>query len=424
MNTTANPHIEPFWQRLPAISRYPAHASALTTIAVLAVCHLIVYIPLGFLLDLLVWVALYKYAFECLRASADGRLEPPELAVSVDDELGWSQIWLQVAFGLLNVLGFVIFGPVGGSIVAIALAFALPGAIMSLAMDESLPRALNPMTWIAILARIGWPYLAVAALYFVFNVSQRYAQALVVPFLPPIVALIVFYFITHYVVIATFHLMGYLIYQYHDEVGYAPNVAPPPLRRASDDPDQGLLDESAELVREGQPETAADLLGEQIRARGGSDAMHTQYRKLLALTGRRDEQLRHGRERISVLLVQDKDRRAVDVARECLDLDPAFQLAQADEITRVAAKAAEARSTEVALKLVSGFHKRYPKHRDIPQNYLLAAKLFAERMGRDAEAEQLLEHLSRAYPDHPLAAEVAAYRQFLVKLAPAPKPAG
>src|SRR5262249_42099092 len=51
--------IVPFWDRLREISLYPAHSAALTTIGVLAVCHLVVsYLPLGSVLDLFVWVAL------------------------------------------------------------------------------------------------------------------------------------------------------------------------------------------------------------------------------------------------------------------------------------------------------------------------------------------------------------------------------
>jgi len=421
--TARHEEIVPFWNRLREISLYPAHTGAMTTIIVLALCHLLDFLPLGilgWLIDLLIWVALYKYAFECLRATANGRLEPPEIAVSVDDSLGWSQIWLQVAFFVFNLFAFILLGPVGGAIVAIFLALALPGAIMSLAMDENLGLALNPATWIAVMTRLGWPYMAVAGLYFLFGVSQRYAQAMVVPFLPTFLSVIVFHFITNYVVVATFHLMGYLIYQYHDEIGYEPAVAETALRRAADDPDQRFLDEAAERVRDGKPEAACDLISTQLRGRGGSEAMHSQYRKLLALLGRRDEQLRHGREWITILLAQDKDRRAVDVTRECLELDPAFELAEPDEVTRVARKAVDVGATQVALKLVSASYKRHPKHADVPQNCLLAAKLLAERMGKEDTARKLLDQVLQAFPQHPLKDEVAAYRKFLDKLATTP----
>lgn len=408
--------IVPFWNRLREISLYPTHSAALSTVVVLALCHLVDFLPLGvigWLFQLLIWVALYKYAFECLRASADGRLEPPEVAVSVEDSLGWSQIWLQFAFFAFNMLGFILLGPVGGTFVAILLALALPGAIMSLAMDQNLGHALNPATWIAIVARIGWPYVAVAALYFVFGVSQRYAQALVVPILPPVISTIAFYLITNYVVVATFHLMGYLIWQYQDEVGYEPSAAAMPLASRARDPDQDLLDEAAQHVRDGAPEAAAELLGGQLRARGGSDAVHVQYRKVLGVLGHRDELLRHGREWIAVLLAQDKERRAVDVVRDCQEMDPAFEPTDPDDVARIARKAVDGGQSQVALKLVSSWYKSHPRHRDVPANCLLAAKLLAERMGKEDTARALLDRVLQAFPQHALAGEIGAYRRFL-----------
>jgi hypothetical protein len=422
MDSVRAEEIVPFWNRLREISLYPAHPAALTTIGVLALCHLVTDLPLGFALDILVWVALYKYAFECLRATANGRMEPPEIAIAVEDSLGWDQIKLQFVFLIINVAALLWLGPIVAGIVSIVLAFALPGAIMSLAMDENLLLALNPMTWVAVASRLGWPYVAVAALYFVFNVSKRYAQALVVPILPPVLSEIVFYFMTNYVVVATFHLMGYLIYQYHDVVGYEPAPPQQPLSRTKADPDQTLLDEAAELVRDGKPEAAADVLGHAIKGRGGSETMHAQYRKLLALLGRRDEQLKHGREWIDVLLAQDKDKRAVDVARDCLEVDPAFELSSPDDVTRVAQKAVDVGSTQVGLKLVSTSIKTHPKHRDVPRNALLAAKVLAERMGKEDVAKKLLDQVAERFPNDALLPDIAAYRAFLDTIG-APKPA-
>jgi len=417
--------IVPFWNRLREISLYPMHSDALLTIFVLAACHLVVFLPFGRFLDLIVWVAMYKYAFECLRASANGRLTPPEGSVNVEDSTGWNQIWLQVVFIAAAAFGFIAFGITGGTVVLLLLGLCWPAAVMSLAMDENLLHALNPATWIAIVGRFGWPYVAVVLLYFVFFASQIYAQALAQRILPGFVAIMVVSAISHYVIVATFHLMGYLIYQYHDEVGYEPVQAPAPLRRTPADPDQETLDEAAQLVRDGRPDDARERIAQQLRVRGGTEALHAQYRKLLALGEQRDEQLRHGREWITVLLSQDKDRRAVDIARECLELDPAFQPASPDEVGRIAQKAVDAGVTQVALKLLSGFHKRYPKHPDIPRNYLLAAKLLAERMGKDAQARALLDQLAASYPQHPLAGEIAGYHAFLDRLAaPAKPPAG
>jgi hypothetical protein len=173
-------------------------------------------------------------------------------------------------------------------------------------------------------------------------------------------------------------------------------------------------------VRDGEPEAAADVLRAEIRGRGGSEGVHAQYRKILGVLGRRDEQLAHDREWIGVLLAQDKDRRAVDVARECLDLEPAFELANPDDVARVAQKAVDLGATQVALKLLSAFIKSHPRHRDVPRNALLAARVLAERMGKDDIAKKLLDQVTERFPNDALAPEIRVYRTFLDKLATKP----
>ncbi|HEY8010180.1 MAG TPA: hypothetical protein VIE67_04215 [Rudaea sp.] len=400
--------IVPFWNRLREISLYPLRGEALMTIGLLALCRLFTLVPvLGWLIGIAIWVGVYKYGFEVLRASANGRLDPPPGSINVDEGLGWSAIYLQAGFVLFNIGGYLLFGALGGSVIAIVLALGFPGAIMSLAMDESVLHALNPATWLQVMARLSRPYFVAVALCLLINASMANAQALLLPFLPFFIAVVVFYFLAHYALIATFHLMGYLIYQYHDELGYSVEQQERPQPIASD-PDQALLDQSAALVRDGKPGDASDLLREHLRTSGGSDAVHTQYRKLLRLAQNKDELLRHGRDYLSVLLAQDKDKRAVDIAQECVDLDPAFAPAQAGQITRVAHKAAQLGQTRTAIRLLSGFHRRYPKSPDIPQNYLLAAKLLHERMGEDAQAHALLAQLQTLYPQHPLSPEIEA----------------
>jgi tetratricopeptide (TPR) repeat protein len=416
--------IVPFWNRLGEIASYPAHPKALTTIVALSVSEFVVgYLPLGFigfLLSLVIWVALYKYAFQCLRDSANGLLEPPEIALNVSDELGRKQILLQLAFILVALVLFYIGGAGARLIGLLVLGFFYPAATMTLAMDENLPNALNPGQWIAILMRFGRPYLAAATLCFVVFLSQGYAQTFVALILPGFLAKLAAIFISDYAIVATFHLMGYLIYQYHDEVGYEPTTHSEPMRRIASTPDQPLLDEASVLARDGKPEAAADLLREEIQSRGGSDAMHTHYRKLLGALGRRDEQLRHGQEWIAALIAQDNERRAVDVARECLDLDPAFQPANPDDVSRIARKAVDLGMTQIALKLLSTYLKANPRHRDVPGNALLAAKMLAERMGKDDVARKLLDQIAERFPNDALAGDIAAYRAFLAKLAVKP----
>ncbi|HEX7770691.1 MAG TPA: hypothetical protein VF422_11755 [Dokdonella sp.] len=406
-------------QRLREAARFTLQPMALLVLGVLAFAHLVAWLPLGFLVELLVWIALYKYAFECLRLAAHGQLRAPRPALHPDDSLGWAHIWLQVVFFAVNLIGFLAAGAVVGTLVALVLALALPAAVMTLAVEENLPRALDPRAWFELVNRIGQPYFVAAGLQFLFNLGAFQAQALALPWLPPAVVLVVFMLMVHAVVLANFHLMGRLLNEFHDELGFEPEAHVMPESRAGADRDQRLLDQASTLARGGQADAACELLGRRLRGPDASEAVHAQYHKLLGQLGRRDERLRHGREWIGILLGQGNDKRVVEVARDCLELDPAFEPTQPDDIARVAEKAVDAGATQVALKLVSMFHRRHPKHRDVPRNSLLAAKLLAERMGKDATARVLLDQVMREFPDHPMMAEIGAYRRHLGQVAAA-----
>ncbi len=424
--TTAPREIVPFWNRLREVTLYPAHASSMATIVLLALAKLVVFIPMGLIaviLSLMVTVAMYKYAFECLRATANGYPSPPEIGMSVDSSLGWKQVRLIVIFVVVAGIGLALLGPKLGTVLLIFLGASLPGATMTLAMEESLLSALNPAKWFEIFARIGWPYLAVVLLCLVISMSQGYGAALAARFLPLGFAVVAVALISNYGLVVMFHLMGYLIYQYHDEIGFEPDAPQVAKLMAKPDPDQEILDEAMAMVRDGKPEDATNLLRIRLRSAGGTPAVHAQYRKLLNLSGDKTELIHHGREYLSILLAQEKDRPALDLLRECQAIDPAFAPAESEQVTRLAQKAAKWGQPQVALRLLSGFHKRFPKSKDIAQNYLLAATLFHERMNQDEQACTLLRFLKATYPSDPLMPEIDTKLTEIQRMMSAAKPA-
>lgn len=404
MATTAAtmPAIVPFWRRLREMVLYPSGMAAMVPIVLLGIGHILVFIPLGIIIVLLLTVAMYHYAFDCLRATADGRLEPPDSGLSDGGGLGWRLVGLIfIMFGLALICGLLL-GPALGSLALLVLGLALPGATITLAMEQRLSAALNPLNWLSIVTRIGWAYLAAVGLCLVVFFSQGYAAALAGSVLPMFLAVIFAGIVSNYALVIAFHLLGYLVYQYHEELGFEPQRPRVLQALKRPDPDQDMLDESAALVRDGQPEAAARHLEAHLRGRGGTAAVHTQYRKLLRLNGENDALLRHGHEYLSILLGQEKARAAVDLLHECQAIDPTFAPARADEVTQLARLAADAGHAEVVLKLLSGFHKRFPRSADIAPNYLLVATLMHERLGQDDKARRLLLMLRTQYPDSPV----------------------
>ena len=407
--------IVPFWHRLPAITTYPMRGAALYALLGLTALSLLTLLPFTWLIRILLTIGTYTYAVSILRDTANGYLDPPEINADGDGS-GRMQIVLQFVFTLLMIGGFALFGLVPGAIIALVLAFAMPGATISLALDENFWHALNPATWFAIAARLGGAYLALVALCGVIIVSQFNASALMLMFLPAVVANVAVAFVSTYAVFATFHLMGYVIYQYHEDLGFEIQRRTV-LHDHKADPDQGLLDEVAQMVLAGDTAGAEARLAQHLRTRGGTAAVHAQYRKLLRLSGDVAGSTRHGNEYLAILMAQDKEKDAYDLVRDCIAIDPSYKPAYPDAIKHMARRAADQGQVKLAVQLLAGFHERHPGHYDIADNALTAAKLLAEKVGDDGTALMLVEDVLPLVANDPMRHELEAYLQFLEKLA-------
>lgn len=422
---TPTAEITPFWQRLGEIALYPSRPASLITLIVLSLVKGLTLLPstvAALLIGLIVLAALYKYCFEVLRASANGRLEPPEGGLELRESLGWGAIGMQLVLVLICFGSFAIGGIVLGILVTGMVVLALPGVWMSYAMDGSFSHALNPSTWIEIMTRIPTGYFSAYALMILIAFCELNAKGLVSGSVPGIIGVPLLFFVSGYALIACFHLMGYVIYQYQDMLGYEPEEVATLKRPA--DLDQEILNDAAILVDEGEATMAIDMLRGHIAERGGSEGVHQQYRKLLRLANDHTTLTRHGYDYLAILMAQDKDKAAVELARECFELDPTFAPQEAEWVSRLAAKAAQLGHTPLALRLLQGFAKRFPKSPDIPANYVLAAKLLSERMGKDAEARALLVQIKAAFPRHELTPQIDAMLAMLDKVGtqPAPSP--
>lgn len=411
--------LRPFHERWSQILRYPLQLGALSTIVALAIAHLVQHLPLGFILDLLVWAAFFKYAFEVLRWSANGRAEAPEISLTVSDWVGRYAMMLMVLAEVIIILLGFFFGYVAALVVGLLLMFAMPAMMTILALDESPLRALNPVAWLMITERIGRSYFVLVAFFCAAVIVQSVIAAFMTMLLPGLLVTPVVFFVVNYLMIVNFHLIGSVIHQHADALGYSGHVE---LHTLAPDagPEERILDSARRRAAEGDTRGAATLLREELAAHPRSLPLHDEYRHWLRESDDKAELAAHGRVVIPVMLAQNQDRRAIEVARECQVLDPAFALDDPADITRLAHAAAEAGQTQLALALLAGFHKRFRAHADIARNYLLAAKLWAERMNKHMQARAMLQQIKLTMPNDPAIPQVDAYLAYLDKVAATP----
>jgi hypothetical protein len=410
--------ITPFWHRLRAISLYPLQQGALWSLIALTLGRGIAWIlPFSWLLNAILSAGVYTFAVAILRRTASGRMDPPEVTLDGESS-GWSQLWLQLAFWALLMVSILVSAAfeslVPVVVTAIVLALSLPAATLSLAMDDNFGHALNPATWWAIASRLGWPYLAMAGLAGVILFSQANAQEMLLWALPEPLAVIAGYFVATYAVYMYFHLLGYVIYQYHEELGHEVETPAIALRNPNADPDQDVLDEAAERVLAGDSLGAETLLARRLQARGGTAAVHNQYRKLLRVRGDTATLLQHGREYLNVLMAQGQEKLALDLAKDCLAIDEDWAPLQAEHVQPLARRAAELGQAKVAVQLTEAFAEYHPGHGDVAANALVAAKMLAEKLGDERRALVVLRTARASLGPH---AEVDAYLQLLEKLA-------
>jgi hypothetical protein len=416
----------PFHERWPQALAYPTQAAALSTVVAIAVAHVVVrLIPgfVGWIFDLIVWAGFFKYAFEVLRWSANGRSEAPEISFTVSDELGRYAMLLLLLVEVALVLIATWWGVLAVLIVGIALMVAMPAMVTILALEEGMARALNPLVWLMIASRIGGHYFVLVGFFCAALIAQSVFAATFAAQIPWPVGPLLVWLIVDYLMIANFHLIGSVIHEHRDELGYAGH-----LELQDDvphtDKSRAILDAARTRAASGDVSGAAALLRDELAAHTDLLPVHDEYRHWLRQDGDKTELAAHGKKYIPVLLAQNQDRRAIDVARECQLLDPAFALDKAEDATRLAHAAADAGQTQIALGLLAGFHKRFRNHPDIGRNYLLAAKLWAERMNKEMQARAMLNQIKVAFPDDPVIPQVDAYLAFLDKLAATPaKPA-
>jgi len=381
--------IEPFWNRLPAIMLYPFRGGALVAFILLGLAQVLIgWLPF---VSFVLWLIACKQAFEILLTTANGKLEAPAVGLGIDNSLVWQYLLLQILFFGVPVLMGVLIEPALGLALFVAFAVALPAAIMGLAISGSLGRAISPDLWLSLIARIGWPYLALIGLLLVIQLSAANAEALLEKFLPALASSVISVAFSLWSMFATFHLMGYLIYQFHEALGFEPSaLRKSMLRTPQDGRDAELLERAGALVQAGDVATALQALRVEIRSRAVSIEVQELYRRLLQQAGSSADLLEHGRQFLHQLLMEKQEKRALALANECLGLDPAFTALELEQNALLAKRATFAGQTQLAINLLLAAVRHPTRHADKPQWALQAADLMSRQSGREQQARELL----------------------------------
>ncbi len=227
-------YVKPFWQCFNRFFKFPFKAGNLQFVFLSVLILLIIPIPdakelvtpLGFVFRIVVWLLFASFIVAYLSAvgikGSDGNLEPPAVS-EVWTDGGFLLFFkaLIILFGFSTILKFALtlYGGNLFMVVFLLAAVALPATLTILFLEREISNAINPGRIIGLIQAIGWPYMFLCGLVImlisgpqiVMSLPQKFLDSMIFPGLMLITNL--------YFGLVLFHMLGYVVFQYHFELG-------------------------------------------------------------------------------------------------------------------------------------------------------------------------------------------------------------
>jgi len=427
VNSSKSSAPPPFWQQLPRVFTYPMHGDALVKIVAFAL-FVALTSHIGFfayILSRIAWLAFMAYCFRILERTARGHLVPGDY---VDDRTNKDrrplmQVGIIFVLMLFAIAVGIFMGKIAGQIALIVVALALPASIMVLALDERFFAAINPVRLLEVVAGIGLPYLALCVFLFLLLQSAQFLGGVLDDYMPVFVGQLLADVVTMYFMVSMYYLMGYALYQHHEELGVDVQVDTAMAQRAlavasGKKVEPELLGPQTQgLLGEGKLGEAADRIENRLKREWDNNKLHDQYHKVLMMDGKEKPILKHVNEYVPKLIREKRGARAVDVYEAAKKKFPEFTLTDSTLILPLATAASDLRRDAIAVELLKGFDKRFPGHDDIPGVYMLVGKIMLERQNQYAMAQKVFQAVVAKFPKHALAPEATKLAEIAGKMA-------
>ncbi|MFW5425901.1 MAG: tetratricopeptide repeat protein [Methylophagaceae bacterium] len=406
----ANNDIRPFWDIIPQFFLIPLKGAGV--IALLLFTSLATFFPHIFIL-IAVFFVVIKYGMEILQNTAEGRLKAPELSFRVlneNYELPFKQLFLFLLPVLLMTQATSFTAFIVISNVILFYLFVLPASVMTLSYTHSFFSAINPFVLISLIGRIGWSYGILYVFLLFLNGGASAAYYFLVGDSPDASIFLALFFQIYFAWVM-YAMMGYVLYQYHEDIGYEL-----PEDAIEQDEDSGVLASFHHLVETENYTAAQNELREIVLRDPDNLDLRMKFHKIVKMAGDNKQLAMHGTGLINRLLEKRKWVDAVNIYLDCVKAEPRFRPESDTHYLPLAEEMRRMRLYKQAIKLSNGFHQHYPKSEQIPYLYLLVTKIFIEDLSLDEKAKPILSLLQKKYSGHEIAPEVKRYNTFLTKV--------
>lgn len=413
--------IDPFWKRLPIIFAYPL--SSFHPIILILVVGVITSLFSGpGLLNMLIRGALVlmvlKYSFESLKSTASGDLVPPKISsktISSDIIQVVKQYILYFLIFAASGWLAVTISPIIGLLFFFVIIFFTPAMIILLVTTSSILHALNPLIFVRLVHRIGWGYLAMFLFLSLLGGAPAIAGRMIVSWLPETLHVLFFNAAQSFYTIISYHLMGYVILQYHDEIGYRveqedfKDQTMQATDAAQTDAGALILKKISPLIQDGKYDQAVSMIKEMTH---GADIenveLSSRYYNLTKMTKKSSDMLECAVNHLELIIKDKQKDESLKVYAECMDIDATF-LPTANSLFSIGDWLNQSGKAEKAIKTYNRIIKAYPDSPLVPKSYFRAAQVFNDRLMNPEKAKRILNGLTKKYPEHEMLPQIENY---------------
>jgi len=210
-----------------------------------------------------------------------------------------------------------------------------------------------------------------------------------------------------------FHMLGYLLFQYQEELGFASD-----FQEGVEADTENRRDRSARLdadidmnLKDGNYDRVLGMLKEALKRDRNDPRRLEQLYRLTTARGQTDELMRYHPRLLEWLASRNDSDGMVALLGELDKAAPGFRLDDPELTVTCARTLYQQGHYRRALKLLQDFHKRFPDHEALAPAYILVAQALANGLAQWDKAASFLNFVRRRCPDHPLHRDLDAYLQ-------------
>ncbi len=337
-------YVKPFWQCFDRFFKFPLKTENLVFILVSILLFMFVPVPdakelvspLGFVYRIIVWILFPSFVVAYFSAVAvkasDGNPEAPNISEAWTDGgflVFFKAMIIIVVFSMAKGFSGSFLGAGFELFLTLFATLAIPASLILLFLEREISAAVNPGRIIGLMQAVGWPYLFLWGLVMMLFSGPDVVMSLPESFLKSIIFPTLALLANLYFGLVLFHLLGYVVYQYHYELGVALPREEIEGLRMTRSPQKAAILESELLIMEGKYHSAIHLLKRFIDDIESDDPKQDQvWLKLyeLAQTVCKDrESVEIIEDYIHHLLTKDQSFKVVAILRNLLQKTPQFK---------------------------------------------------------------------------------------------------